>query len=111
VDRDELERAPEHLSEAAQDFWRDIVDTWELGPADFRTLAAALEAWDRCRECRRIIDEAGLMITDRFGAPKEHPLANKEIAHRASFLRAMRELDLAGEPRAEFRAPRGRRYH
>ncbi|MDQ5874487.1 MAG: P27 family phage terminase small subunit [Actinomycetota bacterium] len=71
---------------------------YELERQHLRILQAALEAWDRMTEARETIAAEGATFHDRFGTPRKHPAIGIEENARTAFLRAMRELDLDGEP-------------
>lgn len=89
---------PAHLSAASAGFWRRTVREYVLAEQHLRTLQAALEAWDRGQEARRLLKAEGIIVRDRFGAPRAHPCIGIERDSRLAWLRAMRELDLEGEP-------------
>jgi P27 family predicted phage terminase small subunit len=91
-------RAPKHLSERSRALWARIARDYALETPHFELLRVALEARDRMEEAREIIAEEGAVIRDRFGTPKRHPALTTEETARVQFLRAMRELDLEGEP-------------
>lgn len=68
-------------------------------------LQAALEAWDRCQQARALIDAEGIVVAGRSG-PKAHPAVAIERDSRLATVRALRELDLEGEPLPDPRPPR-----
>ena len=57
-------------------------------------LEQAMRSLDRAEKCRRTIDKAGEIITDRFGQLKVHPLLTVERDNRAAFLSGLRQLNL-----------------
>jgi len=61
-------------------------------------LRTGLEAYDRARSARETIDKTGLMVKDRFGAAKSHPLLPVERDARSSYLQALKQLNLDIEP-------------
>jgi len=97
--------APRHLSSTSRRFWRDTLKNFELEAHHRRILQAALEAWDRMTEARETIAQEGATYRDRFGAPRKHPSVSIEESARTAFLRAIRELDLEGEPGPDPRPP------
>jgi P27 family predicted phage terminase small subunit len=99
-------KAPAHLSREARAFWREIVGEFELERHHRAVLQVALEAWDRMVAARRVLDENGVTYVDRFGAPRARPEVAVERDAGLRLLRAMRELDLEGEPEADVRPPR-----
>lgn len=61
-------------------------------------LGVACEAWDRKEEARKALDELGTTFIDRFEQPKARPEVRVELANRAAFIQALRELGLDGAP-------------
>lgn len=99
-------KPPDHFSEVMRAFWSRILDDYELADHHLRVLQAACEAWDRMVQARELLAEAGPVYLDRFGAPRKHPAISIEEAARLQFIRALRELDLEGEPLPDPRPPR-----
>lgn len=62
--------------------------------AGIATLSTACEAWDRAQQARQAIDATGPVYTDRFGAPKPHPMLTVERDSRAAWLAALKQLGL-----------------
>jgi len=90
---------PEDLSADAQKIWRDILREYEIhDAAGLQILRTGLEAWDRAREAREIIDREGLMLRDRFGQMRINPLCTVERDARSQWLLALRHLNLDLEP-------------
>lgn len=61
-------------------------------------LRAGLEAFDRSQKARASIDKVGLLVRDRFGVPKPHPLISCERDARAAYLQALKQLNFDIEP-------------
>ena len=99
---------PGHLSARAQAFYRQVVAEFDLEPHQLKLLGVACDAWDRQEQARAVIDASGLMVEDRYGTPKPHPLLAVERDTRVVFMRALRELALEEEPAADARIPRVR---
>lgn len=99
-------KPPTHLGAHSRKFWAKTVSDYELEEHHLLILRAALESWDRAELARRIIADEGPVVRDRFGQPRAHPAVAIERDARAAFLRAMRELDLDGEPAPDIRPPR-----
>src|SRR5215216_2908060 len=97
---------PAGLSAAARKLWRTVVTEYELTPADLRILREAAFAFDRAEQARETVTRGGLVYTDRFGAPRQHPAAGLELRHREQFIKAMRELRLDGDALPDPRMPR-----
>jgi P27 family predicted phage terminase small subunit len=97
---------PKHLSRASKAFWKHVLEEYELDRPHLGVLQVALEAWDRKEQARQTLDSDGTTYKDRFGSPRKHPAVGIEENARIAFLRAMRELDLEGEPAPDPRPPR-----
>lgn len=90
--------APGHLSEEAQRWWEKITGEWELEEPALLILESALEAFDRMRQAQAILDAEGIVVTDRFGQPKQHPATMVERDAKATLLRCLKSLNLDIEP-------------
>jgi P27 family predicted phage terminase small subunit len=91
--------APAHLSPEAKKIWKKL--TFEYGIVDaggLEILRAGLENFDRAEKARANIDKVGLLVKDRFGAIKPHPLIACERDARAGYLQALKQLCLDVEP-------------
>lgn len=100
-------QAPKHLSQAARKWWRETDDAYILEPHQVKILTLAAEAMDRCEQARQIIAEDGVIVKDRYGAPKAHPAVAIERDSRLAFARLVRELALADDGgSADARPPR-----
>lgn len=106
-------RPPGHLRKATAEWFRSVVEGFNLEPHHVRLLTLAAEAWDRCQQAREILDAEGLTYVDRFNQPSARPEVAIERDSRIAFARLLRELglDLAApdEPRPPTVAGRGRR--
>ena len=87
-------KAPEHLSEATQRWWRSVYKEYELQPHHIKLLTLAAEALDRAEEARLALQEQGVTFLDRFGQPKASPMVAIERDSRIAFARLLRELAL-----------------
>jgi P27 family predicted phage terminase small subunit len=92
-------RAPAGLSVEARAWWRQLQAEFAIeDPGGLLLLQTALEAFDRLRGARALIDRDGVVITDRFGQSKPHPAATIERDARTAMLTALRALNLDVEP-------------
>jgi phage terminase small subunit len=87
-------------------WWVSVVATYRLEEHHVRLLTLAGEAWDRAAQAREVLARDGIVVSDRYGAPKAHPAVAIERDARIAFARMVRELDLDGEPTPESRVPR-----
>jgi phage terminase small subunit len=102
---DDVPQPPAHLSPTAAQWWRTVVERYELEQHHLRLLQLAAEAWDRSQQARALIEAEGLILIGRQGA-RPHPAIAIERDSRLGFARLLRELDLDTEPpRAERIAP------
>jgi phage terminase small subunit len=91
---DRLPPAPQHLKEATQAWFNEVVRTFILEQHHVRLLTAACQAWDSMETARAAIAEHGQTFTDQNGCPKARPEIQIERDSRLAFVRIVRELDL-----------------
>jgi hypothetical protein len=84
-----------HLSRESADFFRKIIDGYELEEHDVLLLIKAMEAQDLAEKCRKILDKEGLTYTDRFNAPRARPEAKILNDSRNAVKNIFRELGLS----------------
>lgn len=100
---------PEHISKAAQKWWKQIEGDFVLDHHQILILTEAAVAWDRAQEARKEIEKTGVLVEDRYGKQVASPAVAIELNSRTSFARLMRELSLdVGAP--ETRPPYLRSY-
>jgi phage terminase small subunit len=87
---------PEHLSNAAKDWWRSVVQDFALEPSHLKLLTLAAQAWDRAEDARIHLVLYGTIYVDRWGQPKSRPEVAIERDSRIAFARLLRELRLEG---------------
>jgi phage terminase small subunit len=89
-----LPQPPAHLGKPEQQIWRDVFRDFSLtAQISGAVLATALEAHQRCREAREVINREG-MIVGRAGQGKVHPLLAVERDARQAWLAAIKALKL-----------------
>ena len=92
-------KAPAHLSRESKRWWREIQSEYVIGDAaGLAVLGQAAESLDRVRTAQKAIKESGIVVLDRWGQTKSHPAAAIERDAKASFLAALRALNLDLEP-------------
>jgi P27 family predicted phage terminase small subunit len=99
-------KAPAHLRAGTRRWWRQVVEDYDLEPHHLLLLQTACSAWDRAEQAREAVKRDGAYLPDRYGGRKAHPGLNVERDNRVLFARALRELDLDGEPAPDPRLPR-----
>jgi P27 family predicted phage terminase small subunit len=101
-------RAPQHLSKAQRELWREIVERYELELHHLRLLKLLCEALDRAEEARQALVRDGSYVRDRFDQLKPHPALTVERDSRASAAKLARELALDGTRAIQQRTSSGR---
>jgi P27 family predicted phage terminase small subunit len=92
--RPDLPKSPRGLSAEARGWWQRIVSEWALDDAGLLVLQQGLEAFDRMRQAQAVVTKEGLVVSDRFGQPKQHPATLVERDNRTVLLRAFKQLGL-----------------
>jgi P27 family predicted phage terminase small subunit len=87
-------RPPNHLGEPEQQIWNAVIGDWKGNGASYFVLLSGLEAHQRAREAREIIDDEGMTIIGRDGQPKAHPLCTVERDARRAFQQTFRSLGI-----------------
>ena len=87
-----LPRPPAGLSKRSAKLWRQVLDEFELSPAELELLRNALVALDRADEAAAIIAAEGIVTLDRYGSPKQHPATDVESRNRALYGRFLAQL-------------------
>ena len=88
-------KAPKGLSTVSRRVWDDITGEFDVHDgAGITLLEQALRALDRLTECQRIISKEGVVVKDRYGQDKPHPLLAVEKDARSGMLAAFKALDL-----------------
>jgi len=90
---------PEWLQPPEREFWDSTVRTYVIEGPGLVMLEVACSAMQRLREAREVLDRDGLTVEGRYaGMVRQHPLVAVERDARIQLLRALRELDVEGEP-------------
>jgi len=88
-------RPPGHLTEESKKFFTDLCGEYGLDDrASCEILIKACEAKDRAEAARSQIESDGIMIADRHGQLKNHPLLTVERDARSAFVISMKALRL-----------------
>jgi P27 family predicted phage terminase small subunit len=86
--------APDHLTATTKQWYRSVVEEYELDAHHLMLLQSAAETWDELQECRALIARDGLIIEGREGGVRAHPASAILRTARITFARLIRELDL-----------------
>jgi len=86
---------PEHLSNRAQQLWRDIVPRRARSPERLALLEVALQAYDRLQQCRELL-AGGELLEKAEGSKMAHanPALKLEKEARAQFVKCWTALKL-----------------
>lgn len=94
-----MKKPPEHLSEEARSWWRKLAREYGIvDQAGLLLLETGLEAFDRLRDCQRVIASDGPTFIDKAQQPKPHPLLAAERDARSQLLAALKALNFDLEP-------------
>ena len=92
-------KPPKRLSPEAKKLWRSITEEFEVSDsAGLLLLENALSAFDEMRAGQAILATDGPIITDRFGAKKQHPVTLVIRDARNLLLRSLKALNLDISP-------------
>lgn len=90
---------PKTLCREARGWWTRLQSEYGIeDEGGLLILQAALEAFSRLREIQKILAADGLIMTDKNGQKKLHPLVSSERDTRAAFLAGLKQLNLDVEP-------------
>lgn len=88
-------KSPRGLSAEARVLWKQISTDYGITDSGGQLLLeTALRAFDRLRECQRIVLAEGVAVRDRYGQHKPHPLLAVEKDARAGMIVALKALNL-----------------
>jgi P27 family predicted phage terminase small subunit len=85
---------PAYLGEPERAIWAAVVSEYSGSLTSFAVLTSGLEAHQRAREAREIIDAEGMTVTGRDGQSKAHPLCVVERDSRKAFQQTFRYLEV-----------------
>lgn len=102
---DATPRPPVGLRPATRAWFLETVSRWVLEPHHVRLLGIAARAWDESEAATALVRTEGLLITMPSGARRPNPASRIANEARATFMRALRELDLDLEAPAAARRP------
>lgn len=89
------DQAPKTLSAEAKNWWKRIVECYEVDDDGGRLLLqTALEAFDSMRQSQAVLDREGQTYLDRFQKPRQHPEVLNLRDSRTALLKALRQLNL-----------------
>lgn len=90
--KNHLPAPPDGLSKRAAALWHDVVEAFELSPAELTLLHEGLTALDRAAQAGAVVNAEGVTVLDRYGSPKAHPACDIEARNRTIFASVIRQL-------------------
>jgi phage terminase small subunit len=85
---------PKSLTAASRALWREVVATWALDLHHLRLLEGACRQLDRAAAARMVLETDGLVVLDRFGQQRGHPMIDVERRALDAARLLLRELGL-----------------
>ena len=90
---------PRGLSTEAKRWWSRLAEEYAIkDQAGVLLLNTAMEAFDRMKGAQRAVKRDGLVVFDRWGQAKAHPLLTVERDARSQMMAALKALNLDIEP-------------
>ena len=90
---------PSYLEPSTQEWFRSVLDEYQMEPHHIKLLTAACECWDRMQLARAAIEKYGLTMTDpKTLVEKARPEINIERDSKIVFMKLLRELNLSESP-------------
>ena len=84
---------PDNFAEPEQQIWRTITAKYDLNDVVARMLLEnGLRSHEMARRAHEIVTAEGMMITDRRGLPRMHPMVRTERSARELFHRTLKLL-------------------
>ncbi|HEX9765348.1 MAG TPA: hypothetical protein VGA36_01195 [Nitriliruptorales bacterium] len=82
--------------------WAQIVAAWELAEGEEVVLENGLRLLDRADEAAAVLAVDGLVVVDRYGGTRAHPMVDLELRGRREFNAVIRQLGVrvVDEPKA-----------
>ena len=94
----EKPKPPTHMKAHGKRFWERVTEHYDVQAVDLDALEQCCAALDRAETARRRIEKDGMVVRDRFGQPKAHPLCAVERDARSQFRQLSKHLGIGDEP-------------
>jgi P27 family predicted phage terminase small subunit len=88
------QKMPKGLSTEARQWWRKVMNQYDMDSAGIMLLTQALQTLDRLREVQAQIGKEGLVVTNAQGQTKANPLLKVENDCKTCLLRYWKSLGL-----------------
>jgi hypothetical protein len=85
---------PMELRGAAAELFAKVVQRYAVDEVATALLRCACESLQRAEDAAAIVTRDGLVVYDRFGAPRNHPAALLERDHRNAAANSLQKLGL-----------------
>lgn len=97
-------KMPTKLGAAGRRLWKDVTETYDLRPDEFRILEAASREVDLIAKMEKAMEGQSLTVTGSMGQTVAHPILSELRQHRAivkSLLGSLRLPDDEAKPTPE----------
>jgi phage terminase small subunit len=83
------------LSKETQEIANQLIDDYQIvDSGGLRILQIAMEAFDMMRKAQKILEKDSMVLTDKYGRSKAHPMVQTVKETRGQVLQAMKLLNL-----------------
>ena len=90
---------PQHLATGTKNWFRQVLEEYDLEPHHVKLLTLAAEAWDRAAEAEKAIRKFGVLYKEPHSdKPRVNPCIKVKEQAEVIFARLIRELNLDIEP-------------
>ena len=92
-------KPPRQLGDHGSLLWAAVNQEYQIADAGgVELLAQACAALDRAEQCADAIANDGVVVKQKNGPAREHPLIKAELANRSFVVRTLQKLGLDVEP-------------
>lgn len=98
-------RAPAGLGARGRAFWKAILETYELTPAETEVLAESCRLLDEIDRLQAAVADGGVVVPGSVGQPRVHPAVSELRSHRLALGRLLAQLDLPDADGATLPSP------
>lgn len=102
-----IKKAPKFLNTKSKEFFREVINQYQLEDHHIKILILACECLDQIEEARIQIEKEGSYYINRFDEPRPHPALKEFKDNKIIFIRLIKQLDLEVEPKKEVGRPPG----
>jgi len=100
-----IKKAPKFLSAKSREFFREVINVYQLEDFHIKLLILACESLDQIEIARLQIEKEGSYYINRFDEPRPHPALKEFKDNKIIFAKLIKQLDLEVEPKREVGRP------